>query len=76
MIKDFVDESGNPRETVVVTDDRDIQRWVRGVGARVVGVKSFLSAGADAPRGRPHGALHPADAETINEELKHLWKLK
>jgi predicted RNA-binding protein with PIN domain len=76
VIKDLVDEAGNPRETVVVTDDRDIQRWVRGVGARVMAVKTFLSAGAE-PSPRSRGAvLHPADADTINEELKRLWKLK
>jgi predicted RNA-binding protein with PIN domain len=45
MIKDRVDHAGNPREAVVVTNDRAIQRWVRGVGARVMSCEEFLQIG-------------------------------
>jgi hypothetical protein len=75
IIKGLVDASGNPRETVVVTDDRAIQRWVRSAGARILGAREFLAAGA-APGRRRAAGLSAADAEAINEELRDLWKLK
>jgi predicted RNA-binding protein with PIN domain len=77
VIKDRVDSLSNPREAVVVTNDRAIQRWVRGVGARILSCEAFLAAGGGrAPRrGRPE-RVDPAAAEDINEELKRLWKLK
>ncbi|MBL0059639.1 MAG: NYN domain-containing protein [Elusimicrobia bacterium] len=76
VIKDLVDELSNPAEAVVVTDDRAIQRWVRGVGARVLAVKDFLSAGAGPSKPRSAGRLDPKDVDAINEELWNLWKLK
>lgn len=75
VIKDLVDDTSNPRETVVVTDDRAIQRWVRGVGAKILGVRDFLSAGAKAPP-RAAGRLQAEDVDAINRELWDLWKLK
>ncbi len=76
VIKDLVDDLSNPREAVVVTDDRAIQRWVRGVGARVLGVKEFLSAGASSTKGRPAGRLDPSEVEAITREMWNLWKQK
>jgi predicted RNA-binding protein with PIN domain len=75
VIKERVDALSNPREAVVVTNDRAIQRWVSAAGARVMSCESFLAAGASAPRRRPAGLL-PSETEAINEELKRLWKLK
>jgi predicted RNA-binding protein with PIN domain len=76
VIKELVDDLSNPAEAVVVTDDRAIQRWVRGVGARVLAVKDFLSAGAGPSKPRSGGRLDPKDVDAINEELWNLWKLK
>jgi predicted RNA-binding protein with PIN domain len=75
VIKDRVDELANPRDAVVVTNDRSIQRWVRGVGARVMSCDQFLAAGRG-PAARRRSALSAQDVEEINEELKKLWKLK
>lgn len=75
VIKDLVDDLSNPSEAVVVTDDRAIQRWVRGVGAKILGVQAFLSAGSKAPP-RSAGRLHAEDVEAINREMWDLWKLK
>lgn len=76
VIKDLVDACSNPREAVVVTDDRAIQRWVRGVGAKIVGVRDFLSAGAGPARKRVSQSIDPAQQETITRELWGLWKPK
>lgn len=76
VIKNLVDACSNPREAVVVTDDRAIQRWVRGVGAKILGVRDFLSAGAGPTRTRSSPSIDPADRETITRELWGLWKPK
>ena len=77
VIKDRVDSLDNPRETVVVTDDRAIQRWVRAAGARVLGCSEFLSSMEPSTR-RPRraAALSAAETESINDELRQVWKLK
>jgi predicted RNA-binding protein with PIN domain len=75
VIKQRIDELGNPSEAVVVTDDRAIQRWVRAAGARVMATAAFLAAGAAARRPARGGAISPSEAASINEELKKLWKL-
>jgi predicted RNA-binding protein with PIN domain len=76
LIKDLVDDLAHPREAVVVTDDRAIQRWVRGVGARVLEVRTFLAAGETSAKPRPMTGISRDDVDAINQELKDLWKLK
>lgn len=76
VIKARVDDLANPSEAVVVTDDREIQRWVRAAGAKVLSCEAFLAAGASSPRLRRSPALSAAESDAINEELTRLWKLK
>ena len=86
VIKDSVDGLLNPREAVVVTNDRAIQRWVKAVGAKIVSCEEFLAAvpRRDGLLGRPVGGregrrpavLSGEDVESINSELRGLWKLK
>lgn len=77
VIKDRVDGLADPGETVVVTDDRAIQRWVRAAGARVMSCLEFLSSmEPSARRPRRAAALSAAEAESINDELRRVWKLK
>ena len=75
VIKRSVDESSRPRDAVVVTDDRAIQRWVGGAKARVVGCADFLR-GARAAGALRRGKVDAGEAAEINEELKRVWKLK
>ncbi len=75
VLKNLVDDLPNPRDAVVVTDDRAIQRWVSAAGARVLSCREFLLAGKSAPPRRRSG-LDAAGEEEINEELRRLWKLK
>ena len=42
-IKKIIAEAANKKSFVVVTDDRDIQYYVRSLGAKVVKVSEFLS---------------------------------
>lgn len=76
VIKNLVDDLTNPRDAVVVTDDRAIQRWVRGVGARIVGARAFLLAGTVRTTPRLAGGLARDDVDEINRELWNLWKQK
>jgi predicted RNA-binding protein with PIN domain len=77
IIKERVDRSSHPRDVVVVTNDRAIQRWVRGAGATVLPCASFLKELAPKPQPRilPE-TLPPERADDINEELRNVWKLK
>jgi len=75
-IKDLVDRLSNPSQAVVVTDDREIQRWVRAVKAQVLGSGAFLLAGASPTVRRSAVVLDASDVEAINDELRTLWKLK
>lgn len=76
VIKDLVDDLSHPRDAVVVTDDRAIQRWVRGVGARILGAQEFLSAGLISAKSRLAARLDRSAAEAITREMWNLWKQK
>ncbi len=77
VIKKRVDDLSNPRDAVVVTDDKAIQRWVRGVGAKVLSCAAFLAAGNPAAKTPKRSrALDPETMDDINEEFKDIWKLK
>lgn len=73
VIKDRIDALSNPRVAVVVTDDRAIQRWVRGAGALVMSCREFLSERAT-PRAEPAEAPGADDIQRINDEFRRLWK--
>jgi predicted RNA-binding protein with PIN domain len=75
VIKAQIDRLSNPSESVVVTNDRAIQRWVRAAGANILSCEAFLAAGAPGRNVRRVSML-PSEAEAINEELKKIWKLK
>jgi predicted RNA-binding protein with PIN domain len=75
-IKDRIDAMSNAAAATVVTNDRAIQKWVRGAGARVVGCADFLRAGfARKPAARSQKLDDLAAAE-INEQMKRIWKIK
>ncbi len=76
-IKERVDQLSNPSQAVVVTNDREIQIWVRGAGAKVIGCTDFLRGGISAPGGPPPSELpSPADQRTITDDLKRIWGIK
>lgn len=77
VIKQRVDDLSNPRAAVIVTDDRAIQKWVRGVGARILACAEFLKAGENSPvpRRRP-SRIEPEAAREITEELRRVWKIE
>ncbi len=75
-IKRRVADLSNPREAVVVTNDRAIQEAVKGMGAQVMGCAEFLAVkNKRAPR---QGTLKMGapGADAITRELKRLWCLE
>lgn len=71
-IKRRVDAMPNPTIAMVVTDDRAIQRWIRGAGARVMTCEAFLSGGRRPPK-RGREKTDPTSAAEINREMRRIW---
>ncbi|HRY30013.1 MAG TPA: NYN domain-containing protein [Elusimicrobiota bacterium] len=77
LIKERVDRLAHPRDSVVVTDDKALQKWVRGAGAKVLSCRQFLAAAKkNAPAAGPAPNPPAEDGEDITEELKRLWNLR
>lgn len=75
-IKERVDAMPNPSQAVVVTNDRAIQLWVRGAGARVIGCAEFLRGRAGPPEA-PASDLPTSDEQRrINDDLRRRWKIE
>lgn len=81
-IRKIVAASGNAKNIVVVTDDREIQYAVGALGAKVSSVKEFLGAGK--PRGQkkkqtkssasePEKYISKTDEARINAEMGDIW---
>ncbi len=75
VIKERVSELANPRDAVVVTNDRGIHAAVRGAGAQVMSCEEFFLLGNKKAAPRQRDTLDPQSAESINQELKRRWKL-
>jgi len=78
-IKKLVEESGNPRDIIVVSDDRQVQLTARLLHARVSGVKEFI-CGKKSNKPVPDIGLDSVDSkltysqiQKINAELKEKW---
>lgn len=76
-IKKLVSSSQNPKRIVVVSDDREIQFFIKSYGARSINVKDFLEKGEDIKKKRfgdsPKVELSYSEAERISRELKRIW---
>lgn len=77
VIKRRVGSMANARNAVVVTDDRDIQKWVRASKAKIMSCAEFFRAGARKLGVRKKSTADSRDAvdvEAINEEFRRLWE--
>ncbi|MDD5044155.1 MAG: NYN domain-containing protein [Candidatus Omnitrophica bacterium] len=76
-IKKLVAAEKNPRQVVVVSDDKEIIFFIRSLGASPLGVSEFLGEKEKSPP-RPRQEvterkLTYSEAAKINEELKKIW---
>jgi len=75
-IKRLVERAKNPKEIVVVSDDREIIFFVKYCGARSMKVREFLSPSAPKTQKKDLDDEKRIPAEVqfhINEELKKIW---
>lgn len=82
-IKSIVNASADRKNIVVVTDDKDLARAVRGYGAKIMGTDEFLNkkarggkGSADLPEADTKAELNIVQREAITEELKSIWLKK
>lgn len=78
-IKKLVDKSSSPRSLIVVTDDREIRYFVKGLGAKIMDADEFLARLIPRRQGPcPAGGkkIDPAVEEKINREFTSLWGRK
>ncbi|MBU0503275.1 MAG: NYN domain-containing protein [Candidatus Omnitrophota bacterium] len=80
VIKKMLEKELNPRNTLVVSDDREIKFFIRSLGAKPVSVEEFLrkSEGKGIGRGKDKNEnikidLNYTQVHDIDEELKKLW---
>jgi len=73
-IKKMVENSGNPRNTVVVSDDKEVKFFAGSLGAGTISVGEFIG---QEESGREKEALKAeltyAQMHLINKELRKLW---
>ncbi len=75
-IKKLADRCANPKNTVTVTDDKELRLYVRALKGKVIGVEEFLSPKEKAGCRRNDEAeaeLSFTQKERINQELRKLW---
>lgn len=75
-IRKLVEKAANPKDIIVVSDDREIRFFIRSYGSRPVGVKEFISPGDD-PRLKKEdpweAKLGYTQMHKINQELRKIW---
>ncbi len=75
-IKMMVEGSKNPKNIVVVSDDREIKFFIKSAGASAIGVEEFIIP-EENPQRRKEGLIKPelnySQISKIDQELKKLW---
>jgi len=75
-IKRMVERSPNPKNMVVVTNDREIRSFAEDHRAQIKKVEEFLAKfnpKSANPRSDDNKALSPRKASEITEEMKRVW---
>ncbi|MFA7706655.1 MAG: NYN domain-containing protein [Candidatus Omnitrophota bacterium] len=79
VIKKLVEESGQPANIIVVSDDKGIQTVVRFLGAKISSVEEFICGKKSARvfgsalEEREENKVSYSDMQVINAELKKKW---
>jgi hypothetical protein len=72
----LLEKSGRRKDTIVVSDDRELRFLARSLGVKVLGVEDFISPAEKAPRRKREEAeleLTFTQKHVINQELKRIW---
>lgn len=76
LIKRLVEKSPNPRRIVVVSNDREIQFFIKAHYAKAEAVEEFIQRGYPKPKklkDAPKVELSYREAAEIDKELRSLW---
>jgi hypothetical protein len=75
-IKKILQDLPNPKNAVVVSDDKEIRFFAKSLRANVIGVKEFIGLKAKVPQDK-RDALKPeltySQMHKINQELRKIW---
>jgi predicted RNA-binding protein with PIN domain len=69
-IRKIVGQARNPKEIIVVSDDREVQYAVRSLGAKIMEVRDFLSKGNSSRESQTLGG--PSGKERLTDQEKHI----
>lgn len=76
-IRKMTEDAGNPKNIVVVSDDREIKFFVKSAGARSIGVEEFINSKENLKKQQGKDSLKPeltySQIHKINQELKKIW---
>jgi len=76
-IRKLVEESGNRKNMVVVSNDRQIQSMAKMLGATIAGIEAFVKYDKMAQTARKDLEADPkltfTQMQKINDELRKLW---
>ena len=72
-IKKIVEKSDLKKNIVIVTDDKEIQFYVRQLGAKVLSVEGFFLRKADKRKVYFRRSITNTEEYQINQELKEVW---
>jgi predicted RNA-binding protein with PIN domain len=80
-IKRLIESEDNPKNTVVVSDDKEIKFFVKSVGGVSMGVEEFINHKEKLNQARSKDAealalkpeLNYSQIHKINQELKKIW---
>jgi len=75
-VKKIIEASGNCKNIVVVTDDKEFRFFVKAAGCRIMGVEEFINR-KDRLHIQEEGflktELNYSQIDKINQELKKIW---
>lgn len=75
-IKKIFESRGNPKNIVVVSDDKEIKFFVKSAGGRSLGIEEFINR-KEKLQSRKRDLLKPeltySQIYQINQELKKIW---
>lgn len=73
----LIEESGNRKNIIVVSDDNEIKSAAKFLGAHPIGVEEFISKEEKAHKNKAADLIKPelnySQMEEINKELRKLW---
>lgn len=76
-IKDLVSKSKNPKNIVVVSEDKEIKFFIRSLGAHCLSIKEFLFTSFKKKKSGLDDSFKPylsqTQAQAINAELRKIW---